>query len=63
MLGLSDAQLQAVMVAAADLEQEKRALFLERLAARLQLHGTRFTGADLDKAMKLALTGLIHSAA
>ena len=34
---------------------KKRSLFLVRVAARLQLNGTRFTEADLDDAVRLAL--------
>ena len=42
---------------------EKRAgVFLERVVARLQLH-RGFTDADLDDAVRAALTGLIQSAA
>jgi hypothetical protein len=42
---------------------EKRGLFLERVAARLQLNGTRFTDAELDQAVRLALRGLAHAPA
>jgi hypothetical protein len=45
-LALDDAQLQIVVTAAGP---EKRSLFLERVAARLQLHGPRFTDADLER--------------
>jgi len=34
---------------------EKRSVFLERLAARLQLRGSRFTDADLGAAIQAAL--------
>ena len=63
MLALSDSQLQIVMTAAGGLPVEKRSLFLERVAARLRLHGPRFTDADLGAAIQAALTGLIQSAA
>jgi hypothetical protein len=63
MLALTDAQLEIVMVAAGGLPAEKRSVFLERVAARLRLHGPRFTDADLDAATQAALTGLIQSAA
>jgi hypothetical protein len=62
MLALSDTQLAIVMTAAGGLAVEKRALFLERVAARLQLHG-RFTDADLDDAVRTALSGLIQESA
>jgi hypothetical protein len=38
-LSLSDAQLKTIMVAAGSLAPEKRGLFLERVAARLELRG------------------------
>jgi hypothetical protein len=63
MFALSDDQLALVMTAAGPLPAEKRSLFLERVAARLQLRGPRFTDADLGAAIQAALTGLIQSAA
>jgi hypothetical protein len=51
------------MTAAKGLEPEKRSLFLERVAAKLQLRGSRFTDIELEAAIRLALTGLIQSAA
>jgi hypothetical protein len=63
MLALTDAQLEIVMVAAGRLPVEKRSVFLERVAARLQLRGPRFTDADLGAAIQAALTGLVQSAA
>ena len=63
MFALTDAQLEIVMVAAGNLPVEKRGVFLERVAARLRLHGPRFTDADLGAAIQAALTGLIQSAA
>jgi hypothetical protein len=48
------------MTAASDLSPEKRAVFLERVAARLQLRGGRFTSDDLAKAIRVALQGLTH---
>ena len=62
MLALSDSQLRSVWAAAARVPVEKRGGFLERVVARLQLHRS-FTDADLDDAVRLALTGLIQSAA
>ena len=63
MFALTDAQLEIVMVAAGSLPAEKRSVFLERVAARLRLHGSHFTDADLGAAVQAALTGLIQSAA
>ena len=49
--------------AAADrLPFDKRGIFLERVVARLHLH-RGFTDADLDEAVRAALTGLVQSAA
>jgi hypothetical protein len=62
MLALSDSQLRAVWAAAERLPVEKRGIFVERVVARLQLQ-RGFTDADLDDAMRAALTGLIPSAA
>ena len=63
MLALSDVQLVIVMDAAADLPPEKRSVFLERLVARLQQRGSRFTHCDLVDAIARAPRGLIHDAA
>ena len=63
MFALSDDQLALVMTAAGGLPMEKRSVFLERVAARLRLHGPHFTDADLGAAIQAALTGLIQSAA
>jgi hypothetical protein len=59
MLALSDNQLASVMIAAGTLPTEKRGLFLERVIARLSLTH-RFTAAELDDAVRLALRGLIQ---
>jgi alkylhydroperoxidase family enzyme len=62
MLGFTDSQLRAVWAAADRVPVEKRGVFLERVFARLKLH-LGFTDADLDDAVRAALTGLIQSAA
>jgi hypothetical protein len=62
MLALTDDQLAMVMVAAGGLPVEKRGPFLERVAARLAPRG-RFTDADLNEAVRVALRELIQSAA
>jgi hypothetical protein len=62
MLALSDGQLAVVMTAARGLPVEKRSVFLERVAARLQLLGS-FTDRDFDNAVRLALRGLIQESA
>jgi hypothetical protein len=51
------------LIYASNLPPEKRSLLLERIAARLSLHGHRFTDADLDRAIRLALSGLIQNSA
>jgi hypothetical protein len=62
MLAFTDSQLRSVWAAANGLPVEKRGVFLQRVFARLQLHHG-FTDADLDDAVRSALTGLIQSAA
>jgi alkylhydroperoxidase family enzyme len=62
MLAFTDSQLRAVWAAAERVTVEKRSVFLERVVARLQRH-RGFTDADLDGAVRAALTGLIQSAA
>jgi hypothetical protein len=62
MLALKDSQLRAVWAAADRVTIEKRGAFFERVIARLQPH-RGFTDADLDDAVRAALTGLIQSAA
>jgi hypothetical protein len=61
-LALSDDQLTVVMTAARGLPVEKRSVFLERVAARLELVGS-FTNRDFDDAVRLALRGLIQESA
>jgi hypothetical protein len=60
MLALSDDQLAIVMTAAGVLPPEKRNVFLERIAARLNLRDPRLpiSDTDLSKAIRSALTGL-----
>jgi hypothetical protein len=62
-LSLSDAQLKTIMVAAGSLAPEKRGLFLERVAARLELRGRHFTDIDLERAVRSALQGLLQNSA
>jgi hypothetical protein len=63
MLALSDSQLRTIWDAAHGLAAEKRGIYLERMIAWLQFRGGRFIDRDLDDAVRLALRGLIHSAA
>ena len=54
-IGLSDAQLQTVMATAAQVPYEKRAQFLERIAAMLALRSRNFTDSDLGDVVKLVV--------
>ena len=61
MLALSDAQLQTLMTFAADIPQEKRSTFLERVGAMLAMRGRgHFNDDDVADVTKLATAGLIH---
>ena len=62
MIAFTDSQLRAVWTAADRVPFEKRGIFVERVVARLELQ-RGFTDADLDDAVRAALTGLIQSAA
>ena len=63
MLALSDSQLRSVWTTATGLPIEKRGIFLLRLVAQLQFRSSNFTTADLDDAVRLALTGLTQKSA
>jgi hypothetical protein len=60
-ISLSDAQLAIVATAARNLPIEKRAVFLERTAAQLELH-RRIDDAAVATACTRALRGLVHEA-
>jgi len=59
-LGLSDFQLQSLMMSAGDVPQEKRGLFLQRVDAMLAFKGRRFTDRDLIEVLTLAQVGLVR---
>ena len=63
LLALKDHQLAIVTATADTLTAEKRSVFLDRIAARLRVRGTRFTDAELEKAVRQALTGLSQGSA
>ena len=64
MIGLSDVQLKVVMATAAQVPYEKRAQFLERIAAMLKFRSRgNFTNDDVDDVVKLACVGLVHEGA
>ena len=60
MISLSDMQLKTVMTAAGGLPPEKRDTFLRRIGDHFQRNGRRFTDADLDRAVRQALRGLVQ---
>jgi len=51
------------MIAVHPLPPEKRATLLERITAKLDLHGPAFTDRDVGEAITSALIGLIHEPA
>jgi hypothetical protein len=63
MIALYDSQLRAIWAAAGGLPIEKRGIFLLRFVAQLRFRGSRFTTADLDDMVRLALKGLIQKSA
>ena len=60
MVSLSDMQLQTVMLAAGTLPPEKRGVYLQRIAAHLQIRCGKFTDQDVVTAAQSALAGLLH---
>jgi hypothetical protein len=63
-LSLTDAQLRLTMTAATPLPQDKRDAFLQRIAAHLgQLGFRRVADGDVERAVAMALKGLVQHAA
>jgi hypothetical protein len=62
MIGLSDNQLEVIMLTAEPLPEEKCHEFLERVAAVLQVRG-QINDDDVAAAVQLALGALIHNSA
>jgi len=61
MLSLTDPQLKIVADAARAVPQEKRSIYLERIAAMLIVRGRgHFNDADVADVTQLALCGLVH---
>ena len=61
MPGLTDQQLQIVIDGAYGLPLDKRSPYLQRVWARLTLHGGRHvTDDDVTRAVQQALRGLVH---
>jgi hypothetical protein len=61
MVAFTRSQLRTVRAAADRVPAEKRGTFVDRVVARLQRQ-RGFTDADLDDAVRAALTGLVQSA-
>jgi hypothetical protein len=63
-IALTDPQLRIVTEAARPLPYEKRAAFLERVAAQLGSLGyRRVADRDVESAVRAALHGLLHAPA
>jgi hypothetical protein len=62
MLSLNDNQLNAVVAGATDLPPDKRAAYLERVAAHLQIRCGRFNDEDVVSAVQMARNGLAQKA-
>jgi hypothetical protein len=61
-IGFSDVQLRALTEAATPLLPDKRAVFLSRVAAFLEMRGVYHHARDCDveAAIRSALSGLVH---
>jgi hypothetical protein len=62
MISLSDSQLRVIMDTAKAIEPSRRDIFLQRVGAMLKLRG-RFDDADVEDVARLALCGLVQTAA
>ena len=64
-LALSDQQLRFITACCQPLPLEKRSLFLQRMAAHLEVRDRlrRPSDDDLEAACRAALTGLVHESA
>jgi hypothetical protein len=60
MLSLNDRQLFAVLSGAQSLPQDKRDIFLERVAAHLKIRCGRVNDGDVATAVQVARDGLVH---
>ena len=58
MISLNDAELDVVIRMAVDLPQEKRDVYLQRIAALLQQRAGRHTVADVIAAAEISLRSL-----
>jgi len=58
MISLSDTQLDIVSALARDVPVEKRDVFLQRVAAHLQIRLGRYSDDDVAAAARMALTSL-----
>jgi hypothetical protein len=63
-IALSDCQLRLVMTAGKPLSPDKRGALLQRIAGHLeQLGYRRVQDADVERAITMALQGLVHAPA
>ena len=63
-VSLTTSQLERIMTAAGPLPAEKRSLLLERVAASLKPQGIRRpTDAEIERAMRESMRGLVQGAA
>jgi hypothetical protein len=63
MISLTDAQLDIVTTCARGLEPEKRGVYLERVAAHLQIRLSRYSDNDVATAARMALDSLTQNSA
>jgi len=64
MLALTDSQLAVIMTACQPLPPEKRITLMERVVASLKRRGLRRpTDADIERAMREGMRGLVQGAA
>jgi hypothetical protein len=59
MVSLSDHQLQIIMATAADIDPERRDLYLQRVGAMLRMRH-KFTNGDVADVASLAASGLVQ---
>jgi hypothetical protein len=62
-ISLSDHQLRTVMQAATALDPERRSVFLERIAAQLQIRLGQYNDSDVAAAAEMALRSLVQQPA
>jgi hypothetical protein len=63
MITFSDQQLAVLMKVVVNLPLDKRATFVERVGAYLQMHGFDDDDDDIEAAVNAALRGLVQESA